>query len=103
MARQLRLLVQFSVMLGSALSPVVVLAADVSSEIHTTAQSETNAAKPEIIADEKSQTVRIRIDGKDVAVFDYHGLHVLGDVNYSGSMTDVGGSVLSDVGEGDGH
>jgi hypothetical protein len=42
--------------------------------------------KTEVIADETTKTVRIVVDGKDVAVFDSHGLHVDGDVALTGAF-----------------
>jgi hypothetical protein len=41
--------------------------------------------KTEIIADQATKTVRIVVDGKDIAVFDSHGLHVDGNVDLTGS------------------
>lgn len=50
------------------------------------------SAKPEIITDEESNTVRILIDGKEILVIDETGVHVRGDLNYSGVITDTSGS-----------
>jgi hypothetical protein len=49
-------------------------------------------AKPEIIADPKTNTVRILIDGKEIVHIDAAGLHVTGNVTYTGTVADVGTS-----------
>jgi hypothetical protein len=46
--------------------------------------------KPEIITDPKTNTVRIMIDGKEVVRIDANGLHVTGDLTYTGVESDVG-------------
>jgi len=55
------------------------------------AANDTTSSKTEIITDEKNGVVRILIGGKEVVIIDDKGLHVKGDVNYSGVMTDTGG------------
>lgn len=47
-------------------------------------------SKPQIIADPQTNTVRILIDGKEVVRIDVKGLHVTGDVDYTGTLTDGG-------------
>jgi hypothetical protein len=47
--------------------------------------------KTEIITDEKTNTVRILIGGKEILTIDADGLQVHGDVDYSGLLTDTGG------------
>jgi hypothetical protein len=42
--------------------------------------------KTEVIADEASKTVRIVVDGKDVAVFDSKGLRVDGNIGLTGTF-----------------
>lgn len=46
--------------------------------------------KPQISTDEKTNTVRILIGGKEVLTIDTKGLHVHGDIDYSGIITDTG-------------
>lgn len=47
----------------------------------------------QVVQDEKAGVVRILIDGKEVFAIDAKGLHVEGDVVYSGVTTDAGGSL----------
>ena len=49
-------------------------------------------SKPEIIADAKTNTVRILIDGKEIVHIDAKGLHVTGDLTYTGAEIDEGTS-----------
>ena len=51
------------------------------------------AGKTEIVTDEKAHVVRILIDGKEVVAIDAKGLHVDGDVEYSGVTTDRGSAL----------
>lgn len=46
-----------------------------------------------IAVDEKSRTVRILAGGKEIARIDADGLHVTGNVSYTGRMTDTGSGV----------
>jgi len=46
--------------------------------------------KPEIITDEENGVVRILIGGKEVLRIDASGLHVTGDVDFTGTITDIG-------------
>jgi hypothetical protein len=43
-------------------------------------------SKTEVIADEATKTVRIVVDGRDVAVFDSKGLHVDGNIGMTGTL-----------------
>lgn len=45
-----------------------------------------------LVADPKSHTVSIVIEGREVARFDADGLHVTGNLDYSGTTTDTSGS-----------
>lgn len=47
----------------------------------------------QLVSDEKAHVVRVLIDGKVILAIDATGLHVQGDVAYSGLMTDAGGSL----------
>lgn len=49
-------------------------------------------SKPQIIADPKTNTVRILIDGKEIVRIDAAGLHVTGDLTYTGAEIDAGGA-----------
>jgi hypothetical protein len=51
---------------------------------------QTTPTKPQIITDEKTNTVRVLIGGKEVLTIDAKGLHVHGDIDYSGIITDTG-------------
>jgi hypothetical protein len=101
MTRQLRRLTLYSAT-TLALLPGVIHSAE-QSPASQAAPPKENALKPEIVTDEQTQTVRIRIRGKDIAVIDANGVHVLGDVNFGGALTDKGADVLSNVGEGNGQ
>ena len=47
-------------------------------------------SKPQIITDPKTNTVRILIDGKEILRVDAAGLHVTGDLTYTGTEIGVG-------------
>lgn len=51
----------------------------------------TAAGKTQIITDEKNNTVRVLISGREVLTIDADGLHVNGDVDYWGVLTDTNG------------
>jgi hypothetical protein len=44
-----------------------------------------------IETDQQANMIRIIIDGQERAVIDADGLHVNGDIDYSGTLTDTGG------------
>jgi hypothetical protein len=48
------------------------------------------AQKPEIITDDKIGSVRVLIGGREILTVDAKGIHVKGDIDYSGTMRDVG-------------
>ena len=52
--------------------------------------TQTKDAKPQIITDEKTNTVRILIGGKEILLIDAKGLHVNGDLTYTGVEVDAG-------------
>jgi ABC-type enterochelin transport system substrate-binding protein len=54
------------------------------------AATASNNGKTKIIVDQKSDTVHILINGKDVVTIDAKGLHVNGNVDYTGTITDKG-------------
>ncbi len=64
-----------------ALGPVAVFAEDA---------KETSHDRVQIIEDEKSGVVRIVIDKKEVVLIDAKGIHVNGDIDFTGSITDIG-------------
>ncbi|MEH6575668.1 MAG: hypothetical protein V7731_01195 [Amphritea sp.] len=45
----------------------------------------------QIIADEENNIVRILIDGQEIMTIDKDGLHVNGDIEHSGTITDNNG------------
>jgi hypothetical protein len=49
------------------------------------------ADRVEILTDQDAGAVRIVIDGRDVATIDADGLHVAGNIAYTGIITDTGG------------
>ncbi len=51
---------------------------------------ETNTDRVQIIEDEDSGVLRIVIDGKEVALIDADGIHVEGDIDFTGQITDIG-------------
>lgn len=55
-----------------------------------TAPPVSHTPAPEIVADATQSRVIIKIDGKAAVVIDASGLHVEGDLNYGGDLTDVG-------------
>ncbi len=68
------------------------------------AQSGDSAAalKTQIVTNEEKGPVTIVIDGKPVVMIDKTGLHVVGDVEYGGTMTDTGGAYIEKaIAEGD--
>lgn len=50
-----------------------------------------DAGRTAIISDERAGTVRIVIEGRDVAIIDADGLHVKGDIEFTGVTVDTGG------------
>lgn len=55
-----------------------------------TAFAQDNAAPgTRIEADEQTGTIRVVIDGEERAVFDGDGLHVDGNITYTGTLTDI--------------
>jgi len=46
----------------------------------------------QLVVDTQAHTVRIVIEGKEVGRFDASGLHVIGNIDYSGFSTDTNGS-----------
>lgn len=58
----------------------------------TAPTAKADAPKPEIITDEKAGVVRVLIAGREILRIDAAGLHVKGDLDYTGVMTDRGES-----------
>jgi hypothetical protein len=54
----------------------------------STSNSKSPPPKPQIITDEKTNTVRVLIGGKEVLTIDAEGLHVRGNIDYTGIITD---------------
>lgn len=54
----------------------------------STSNSKSPPSKPRIITDEKTNTVRVLIGGKEVLTIDAEGLHVRGNIDYTGIITD---------------
>lgn len=57
--------------------------------------TDASAAQPEpprveIIEDQEAGSVRVLIGGREVLTIDASGLHVNGDINYTGTSTDYG-------------
>lgn len=48
--------------------------------------------KPEIITDDKAGSVRILVAGKEIFRVDAYGIHVTGDIDYTGKLTDDSGA-----------
>lgn len=48
------------------------------------------ASKVEVVEDQDAGVVRVLIGGKEVVVIDERGLHVTGDIEYTGVSTDSG-------------
>ena len=44
----------------------------------------------QVVTDEKAHTVRVLIDGKEILTINAEGLHVHGDIDYAGVLTDTG-------------
>lgn len=55
-----------------------------------TASPASSNAKTQIITDQKTSTVYILINGRKVVTIDAKGLHVKGNVDYTGIITDKG-------------
>ncbi len=47
-------------------------------------------SQTQLVVDKENNIIRIMIEGKEVGRFDKNGLHVVGDVNYTGTITDIG-------------
>ncbi len=52
-------------------------------------QSAAEALATRVEANDQTGTIRIIIDGDERAVFDANGLHVNGDITYTGTLTDI--------------
>jgi hypothetical protein len=52
--------------------------------------TQNDATPTRIVIDPRSNTIRFIISGKEVGLFDKSGLHVDGDVTYTGVITDTG-------------
>ena len=50
----------------------------------------------EIVSDQKAGTVKIVIDGKAIMNVDERGVHVTGNVDYSGFITDTNGAPVKE-------
>lgn len=50
----------------------------------------TQPVRSEVVVDEETHTVRILVAGKELVVIDATGLTVNGDINYRGTITDIG-------------
>jgi hypothetical protein len=55
-----------------------------------TAPAKSDNTKPQIITDEKTNTVRILIGGKEVLTIGADGIQVYGDLKYTGLAVDNG-------------
>ncbi len=51
---------------------------------------ETKHDRVQIIEGDEAGVVRIVIDGKEVILIDADGMHVTGDFDYTGTITDIG-------------
>ena len=56
----------------------------------TTLRAKPPDTKTQIVTDEKTHTMRVLVDGKEVLTIDSEGLHVHGDLDYTGVLTDGG-------------
>jgi hypothetical protein len=56
----------------------------------TRAAAASKNGKTQVIVDQKTNTVHILINGKEVVTIDAKGLHVKGNVDYTGIITDKG-------------
>jgi len=78
----------------AAFSVVASASTTVTPELGKTASrsaiAQKDATATRIVIDPKSNTIRFMISGKEVGLFDKTGLHVNGDVTYSGMMIDTG-------------
>jgi hypothetical protein len=61
-----------------------------SSAINFALAENSQATRAILRSDQNAGAVLIEIDGKEVARMDAGGLHVKGDVSYSGTLTDTG-------------
>lgn len=82
-----RTLVLSAVVYLIAVTSMPALAAD---ESTSSSASDEQQKAAEIVVDEEAGTVRIVIDGKAVVVVDAKGLHVEGDVTFTGVTRDAG-------------
>lgn len=61
----------------------------------------TPQALTRIYIDQDAKTFTFVIDGEPAAVLNKSGLHVPGDINYDGVLTDKGGDTLRDASKSD--
>ena len=54
------------------------------------AAAKSGDGKTQVVTDEQAHVVRVIIDGKEVLTIDAKGLHVNGNVEYSGTIRDTG-------------
>lgn len=52
--------------------------------------AETDGARTRLAVDEEKNIVHVIVEGREVGRFDKDGLHVEGDITYSGSISDIG-------------
>ena len=55
-----------------------------------------NNTSPAIEIDPQNRLIRFIVDGQDIAIIDAEGMHVFGDITYSGTITDIGSSRLEE-------
>ena len=82
--------IKISLLLASLLAATTAFAATKPAAIAAPPPSESGHSpqpKPQIITDEKTNTVHIMIDGEDVVTIDSTGLHINGDVTYTGASS----------------
>lgn len=61
----------------------------------------TGAERVQIVEDQQAGVVRILIDGRPVVVINESGVRIVGDIEYTGSISDIG-SLPQEDGGGDG-
>lgn len=94
----------FVFFLTALLSFPVAAASDTAArETGEVAPSTLGDGKTALVVDPTDGTVRVLIDGQEKLRIDAAGLHVQGDVSYSGMISDSGDSAAEPAQKGEGH
>ncbi len=80
----------FLLVFATALPVAAAIAAD-EQPFQRPEASKTERDKPEIVIDETTNTISVLIGGREILAIDAKGLHVNGNIDYTGALTDTAG------------